>query len=94
MTFVAAPRSGATACDRRRASAGADYRRAICRAGVGIGTLTAASGTAGAVTLTAAWMIAAAISAAPHPPGLPAAQDRIAISPANGGLAGRMIEDF
>jgi Protein of unknown function (DUF2778) len=94
MTFVAAPRSGVTACDRRRASAGADYRRAIRRAGVGIGTLTAASGTAGAVTLTAAWMIAAAISAAPHPPGLPAAQDRIAISPANGGLAGRMVADF
>jgi hypothetical protein len=94
MTFVAAPRSGASAYDRRRASAGADYRRAIHRAGVGIGTLTAASGTAGAVTLTAAWMIAAAISAAPHPPGLPAAQDRIAISPANGGLAGRMVADF
>ncbi len=94
MTFVAAPRSGASACDHRRASASADYRRAIRRAGVGIGTLTAASGTAGAVTLTAAWMIAAAISAAPRPPGLPAAQDRIAISPANGGLAGRMVADF
>ena len=94
MTFVAAPRSGVTAYDRRRASAGADYRRAIRRAGVGIGTLTAASGTAGAVTLTAAWMIAAAISAAPRPPGLPTAQDRIALSPPNGGLAGRMIADF
>lgn len=94
MTFVAAPRSGVTAYDHRRASAGVDYRRAIRRAGVGIGTLTAASGTAGAVTLTAAWMIAAAISGAPHPPGLPAAQDKIALSPPSGGLAGRMIADF
>jgi len=54
MTFVAAPRSGVTAYDPRRASGSVDYRRAIRRAGVGIGTLTAASGTAGAVTLTAA----------------------------------------
>jgi hypothetical protein len=94
MTFVAAPRSGVTAYDPRRASGGADYRRAIRRAGVGIGTLTAASGTAGAVTLTAAWMIAAAISGAPHAPGLPAAQDKIALSPPSGGLAGRMMADF
>ncbi len=94
MTFVATPRSGVTAYDHRRAPAGADYRRAIRRAGVGIGTLTAASGTAGAVTLTAAWMIAAAISAAPHPPGVPAAQDKIALSPPSGGLAGRMMADF
>ncbi len=94
MTFVATPRSGVTAYDPRRAPAGADYRRAIRRAGVGIGTLTAASGTAGAVTLTAAWMIAAAISAAPHAPGLPAAQDKVALSPPGGGLAGRMMADF
>jgi hypothetical protein len=93
MTFVATPRSGVTAYDHRRAPS-ADYRRAIRRAGVGIGTLTAASGTAGAVTLTAAWMIAAAISGAPHAPGLPAAQDKIALSPPSGGLAGRMIADF
>ncbi len=94
MTLVAATRFGVTADDHRRASRGADYRRAIRRAGIGIGTLTAASGTAGAVTLTAAWMIAAAISGAPHPPGLPAVQDRIAVSPPSGGLAGRMIADF
>jgi hypothetical protein len=94
MTFVATPRSGVTAYDPRRAPAGADYRRAIRRAGVGIGTLTAASGTAGAVTLTAAWMIAAAISGAPHAPGLPAAQDKIVLSPPSGGLAGRMMADF
>ena len=61
---------------------------------MGIGTLTAASGTAGAVTLTAAWMIAAAISGAPHAPGLPAAQNKIALSPPSDGLAGRMIADF
>ena len=94
MTFVAAPRSGVTAYDPRRAAGGADYRRAIRRAGVGIGTLTAASGTAGAVTLTAAWMIAAAISAAPHAPGLPAPRDKVALSPPSGGLAGRMMADF
>src|ERR1700689_2765105 len=94
MTFVAAPRSGVTAYDHCRASGSADYRRAIRRAGVGIGTLTAASGTAGAVTLTAAWMIAAAISAAPHAPGLPAPRDKVALSPPNGGLAGRMMADF
>ncbi len=94
MTFAAATRFGVTAHDHRRVSGGGDYRRAIRRAGIGIGTLTAASGTAGAVTLTAAWMIAAAISAAPHPPGLPAAQDKIALSPPSGGLAGRMIADF
>ena len=94
MTFVATPRSGVTAYDPRRAPAGAEYRRAIRRAGVGIGTLTAASGTAGAVTLTAAWMIAAAISGAPHAPGLPAAQDKIVLSPPSGGLAGRMMADF
>ena len=94
MTFVAAPRSGVTAYDHRRAAGGADYRRAIRRAGVGIGTLTAASGTAGAVTLTAAWMIAAAISAAPHAPGLPAPRDKVALSPPSGGLAGRMMADF
>ena len=94
MTFVATPRSGVTAYDHRRAPAGADYRRAFRRAGVGIGTLTAASGTAGAVTLTAAWMIAAAISGAPHAPGLPAAQDKIVLTPPSGGLAGRMMADF
>ena len=94
MTFVAAPRSGVTAYDQRRTSAGADCRRAIRRAGIGIGTLTAASGTAGAVTLTAAWMIAAAISATPRLPGLPNAGDKIALSPPNGGLAGRMVADF
>ena len=94
MTFVAAPRSGVTAYDPRRASGSVDYRRAIRRAGVGIGTLTAASGTAGAVTLTAAWMIAAAISAAPHAPGLPAPRDKVALSPPSGGLAGRMMADF
>jgi hypothetical protein len=94
MTFVAAPRSGVTTYDHRHASVGVDYRRAFRRAGVGIGTLTAASGTAGAVTLTAAWMIAAAISGAPHPPGLPAVQDKIALSPPSDGLAGRMIADF
>lgn len=98
MTFVAAPRFGVTASDPRRASAGGGYRRAIRRAGIGIGTLTAASGTAGAVTLTVAWMIAAAISGAPHPPGLPSAQandqDKITLSPPSGGLAGRMMADF
>jgi type VI secretion system (T6SS) effector TldE1-like protein len=94
MTFAAATRFGVTAYDQRRASGGSDYRRAIRRAGIGIGTLTAASGTAGAVTLTAAWMIAAAISGAPRPPGLPAAQDKIALSPLSGGSAERMIADF
>jgi len=94
MTFGAATRSGVTAYDRRRASAGADYRRAVRRVGIGIGTLTAASGTAGAVTLTAAWMIAAAISGAPHLPGLPSARDRIALSAPSSGLAGRMMADF
>ncbi|MGB6320267.1 MAG: DUF2778 domain-containing protein, partial [Xanthobacteraceae bacterium] len=47
-----------------------------------------------AVTLTAAWMIAAAISAAPHAPGLPAPRDKVALSPPSGGLAGRMMADF
>jgi Protein of unknown function (DUF2778) len=94
MTFVAATRFGVTAYNQRRASAGADCRRAIRRAGIGLGTLTVASGTAGAVTLTAAWMIAAAISATPRLPGLPNAGDKIALSPPNGGLAGRMIADF
>ena len=98
MTFVDAPRLGVPAYDQRRASTGGDYRRAIRRAGIGLGTLTAASGTAGAVTLTAAWMIAAAISAAPHAPdlpsNLPAGHDKIALSAPSGGLAGRMIADF
>jgi Tlde1 domain len=95
MTSVAATLSRVTTYDRRRAPADADYRRALRRTvGIGVGTLTAVSGTAGAVTLTAAWMIAAAISSAPHAPGLPSAQDRIALSPPSGGLAGRMIADF
>lgn len=94
MTFVAATRSGVPAFDRRRASAGTDGRRVIRRAGFGLGTLTAASGTAGAVTLTAAWMIAAAISGAPHLPGLPSARDKIATSPPVGGFAGRMMADL
>ncbi|MFY9695835.1 MAG: tlde1 domain-containing protein [Xanthobacteraceae bacterium] len=91
---MAAPRFGVPAYDQCRASAGGDYRRAIRRAGFGIGTLTAASGTAGAVTLTAAWMIAAAISSAPHAPGLPSHQDKIALRAPSGGLAARMIADF
>ncbi len=94
MTFVAATRSGVTAYNDRRAAAGADCRRTIRRAGIGLGTLTAASGTAGAVTLTAAWMIAAAISSAPHVPGLPSAHDKIALAPPNGGFAGRMMADL
>jgi hypothetical protein len=94
MTFVAATRSGVTAYNDRRAAAGVDCRRAIRRAGIGLGTLTAASGTAGAVTLTAAWMIAAAISSAPHLPGLPSAHDKVAVAPPSGGFAGRMMADL
>ena len=68
--MTAATYSGATAFDRRRIDP-ADYRRAIRRgAGLSLGTLTVAGGTASAVTLTAVWMIAAAMSAAPHLPGL------------------------
>lgn len=66
----------------------------IRRAGIGLSTLTAASGTAGAVTLAAAWMIAAAISSAPHLPGVPSARDKIAVSPQAGGFAGRMMADL
>ena len=101
MTWTAATFSGVTAFDRcvfdrhtsgRRDSAAVDYRRAIRRgAGLGIGTLTAAGGTAGAVTLTAVWMIAAAISGAPRLPGLPTAQDRIAFSQPDSGLAGAIL---
>jgi len=86
MTRAAATYSGATALDSRRIVPG-DYRRAIRRgAGIGFGTLTAAGGTASAVTLTAVWMIAAAMNAAPHLPG-------VANSPA--GLAfNRFDDDF
>jgi len=70
MTRAAARYSGVTALDCGRVVPG-DYRRAIRRsAGIGFGTLTAAGGTASAVTLTAAWMIAAAMNAAPQMPGL------------------------
>ena len=43
-----------------------NYRRAIGDAAVGFGTLTFAGATAGLVTATAAWMIAAAVAANPN----------------------------
>ena len=68
--MTAASYYGVTAFDRGRI-APSDYRRAIRRgAGISLGTLTLAGGTASAVTLTAVWMIAAAMSGAPHLPGL------------------------
>jgi hypothetical protein len=84
--MTAATYSGVSAFDRRRVEPG-DYRRTIRRgAGLSLGTLTVAGGTASAVTLTAVWMIAAAMSAAPHLPGL---------ADAPGGLAlNRFDDDF
>ncbi|MGB7035272.1 MAG: tlde1 domain-containing protein [Xanthobacteraceae bacterium] len=93
MTSAAATYSGAHALDVGRVVPG-HYRRAIRRgAGIGVGTLTAA-GTASAVTLTAAWMIAAAMSAAPHLPGLGNAPAGLSLGRSETGFAGRWMTDF
>ena len=87
----AAAFSGVSALDCRRVAAG-DYRRSIRRgAGVGVGTLTAAGGTAGAATLTAVWMIAAAMSGAPHLPGLGSAPNKLTFNRFDEDFAGTRI---
>ncbi|MGC1778501.1 MAG: DUF2778 domain-containing protein [Xanthobacteraceae bacterium] len=93
MTSAAATYSGATALDFDRIVPG-HYRRAIRRgAGIGVGTLTAA-GTASAVTLTAAWMIAAAMSAAPHMPGLANTPVSLSLGRSDGGFAERWMPNL
>ncbi len=93
MTSAAATYSGVTALDFGRIVPG-HYRRAFRRgAGIGVGTLTAA-GTASAVTLTAAWMIAAAMSAAPHMPGLGNTPVGLSLGRSDTGFAGRWMADL
>jgi len=60
-------------------------------AGVSFGTLTAAGGTAGAATLTAVWMIAAAMSGAPHLPGLGDTPNQLTFNRFDDDFAGTMI---
>jgi len=92
MTSAAVSFPGVTVFDRHRVSIGGDYRRALRRgAGIGFGTVTAAGGTAGAVTLTAVWMIAAAMSGAPHLPGVASTSDRLTLNRIDSGFAGLMI---
>lgn len=87
----AAALSGVTALNGRHIVPG-DYRRAIRRsAGVSFGTLTAAGGTAGAATLTAVWMIAAAMSGAPHLPGLANTPTKLTFNRFDSDFAGTMI---
>jgi hypothetical protein len=83
--------SGVAVLDGRTVGPG-EYRRAIRRgAGVSVGTLTAAGGTAGATTLAAVWMIAAAMSGGPHLPGLGETPARLAFNRFENDFAGTMI---
>jgi hypothetical protein len=89
--MTAATYYGVTALDRGRVAPG-NYRRAIRRgAGISLGTLTLAGGTASAVTLTAVWMIAAAISGGPHLPGVGDAPNRLALNRFDDDFAGTTI---
>ncbi len=89
--MTAATYSGVTAFDRGRMAPG-DYRRAIRRgAGISLGTLTVAGGTASAVTLTAVWMIAAAMSGSPHLPGLGDTPTRVALNRFDNDFAGTTV---
>jgi hypothetical protein len=91
--MTAATYSGVTAFDRGRIAPG-DYRWAIRRgAGISLGTLTVAGGTASAVTLTAVWMIAAAMSGAPHLPGLGDTPTRSALNRFDNDFAGTRVTD-
>ena len=76
MTCSAATFSGVTAFDRgvfdrrpagRRMATTVDYRRAACRSvGLGVGTLTITGLMAGTAAVAATWIVAAALSGAPH----------------------------
>jgi hypothetical protein len=86
----AAALPGVTALDR--CVVPGDYRRAIRRsAGVSFGTLTAAGGTAGAATLAAVWMIAAAMSGSPHLPGLGDTPNKLTFNRFDDDFAGTTI---
>lgn len=87
----AAAFSGVAVLDTRAVRPG-EYRRAIRRgAGVSVGTLTAAGGTAGAATLAAVWMIAAAMSGAPHLPGVGDTPNRLTFNRFDDDFAGTMV---
>jgi Protein of unknown function (DUF2778) len=92
MTWAAANLSGVTSFDRA-VSGRADYGRTMRRTvSISLGTMTTTGLTAGAATLTAAWIIANALGGAGHT-AVPDAPDAFARTAPGNGLAGMMIAD-